>query len=108
MVMTRPTAHGVLIFVVMAGLFATFTAARAEAQRFGRPPQPRAGACFCRDADVRGDYFCVRSGDAIDELPNDLNDQISSGPGPRLRPRLQERGAHRPPCLSRHPESRAR
>jgi hypothetical protein len=62
----------------MAGLFGALTAARAEAQRFGRLPQPRAGACFYRDANFRGDYFCVRSGDAIDALPNDLNDQISS------------------------------
>ena len=76
--MTRPTAHGVLTFVVMAGLCATFSAGRIEAQRFGRPAQPRSGACFYRDADFRGDYFCVRPGDAIDELPNDLNDQISS------------------------------
>src|SRR6185369_3644601 len=52
--------------------------ARLEAQRFGRSPQPRAGACFYRDANFRGDYFCVRSGESIDELPNDLNDQISS------------------------------
>jgi hypothetical protein len=45
----------------MADLFATLSAARVEAQRFGRLPQPRAGACFYRDANFRGDYFCVRS-----------------------------------------------
>ena len=66
------------MFMAMAGLFATLTVARVEAQRFGRLPQPRAGACFYRDANFRGDYFCVRSGDAIDALPNDLNDEISS------------------------------
>jgi len=75
--MTRPTARRLLTLTVMAGLFATLDA-RAEAQRLGRLPPPRAGAYFYRDANFRGDYFCVRSGDAIDTLPNDLNDQISS------------------------------
>lgn len=77
-VMTGATTLRVFTFVAAAGLFAGLTAARVEAQRFGRLPQPRAGACFYRDANFRGDYFCVRSDDAIDALPNDLNDQISS------------------------------
>jgi|SRR5688572_12030917 len=61
-----------------AGLFAMLSAAQAEAQRWGRPNAPRAGACFYRDANFQGDYFCVRAGEGIDAVPNGLNDQISS------------------------------
>lgn len=63
---------------LMSGVFATFAATQAKAQRFGRPDTPQTGACFYRDANFQGDYFCVRSGDAIDSLPNGMNDQISS------------------------------
>jgi hypothetical protein len=51
---------------------------RAEAQRFGRGPTPGAGACFYEDPDFQGDYFCVRAGDAVESLPRDMNDRISS------------------------------
>jgi hypothetical protein len=50
----------------------------AEAQRFGRGPTPGAGACFYQDPDFEGEYFCVRAGDAIEALPRDMNDRISS------------------------------
>jgi hypothetical protein len=51
---------------------------RAEAQRFGRGATPTAGACFYEDPDFQGDYFCIRAGDAIEALPRDMNDRISS------------------------------
>jgi hypothetical protein len=51
---------------------------RAEAQRFGRGATPGSGACFYEDPDFQGDYFCIRSGDAVNELPRDMNDRISS------------------------------
>jgi hypothetical protein len=51
----------------------------ASAQlRWGRPQVPRAGACFYRDADFRGDYFCLRAGQNVGTIPNGLNDEISS------------------------------
>jgi hypothetical protein len=50
----------------------------AEAQRFGRGLIPGAGACFYRDPDFQGEYFCVRAGDAIEAMPRDMNDKISS------------------------------
>ena len=51
---------------------------RAEAQRFGRGATPNAGACFYEDPDFQGDYFCIRAGDAVEALPRDMNDRISS------------------------------
>jgi len=67
-----------MVLGLMAGLFATVGASQAEAQRWGRPNTPRSGACFYRDANFQGEYFCVPAGDALDAVPNDMNDQISS------------------------------
>lgn len=51
---------------------------RAEAQRFGRGQTPNAGACFYEDPDFGGEYFCIRAGDRIEQMPRDMNDRISS------------------------------
>ena len=55
---------------------------------WGREALPRAGACFYRDADFRGQYFCVARGDTYAWLPPGFNDSISSirvfGAGVRL------------------------
>jgi phage-related protein len=53
-------------------------ATAADAQRWGRPRPPRAGACFYQNANFRGDYFCVQAGDGYDAMPEGLNDRISS------------------------------
>jgi hypothetical protein len=45
---------------------------------WGRGPLPRDGACFYRDADYRGDYFCVESGAGYGAMPMAMNDRISS------------------------------
>lgn len=50
----------------------------ASAQRWGHEREPRDGACFYRDADFRGEYFCLESGRTVGELPHDINDAISS------------------------------
>ena len=52
--------------------------ALVSAQRWGRERFPQSGACFFKDTNYRGDYFCVRAGDAVGRLPDDLNDGISS------------------------------
>ena len=39
---------------------------------------PANGACFYRDADFRGPYFCVNVNDARASLPGGANDEISS------------------------------
>jgi hypothetical protein len=50
----------------------------ASAQRWGRERFPQSGACFFQDSNYRGEYFCVRAGDDVGRVPNDLNDGISS------------------------------
>ena len=49
-----------------------------EAQRWGRPRPPSAGACFYQKRRLRGDYFCVPAGEDLDQMPSGLNDRISS------------------------------
>jgi hypothetical protein len=49
-----------------------------SAQRWGRETLPQAGVCFYKDPNFRGEYFCVRDGDALSAVPNDMNDKISS------------------------------
>jgi hypothetical protein len=55
-----------------------------EAWRGDRPPVwgnealPREGACFYRDRDFRGPYFCVPRGGTYSSLPRGFNDNISS------------------------------
>ena len=45
---------------------------------WGRATQPIEGACFYKDADYRGDYFCVARGASYAKVPSGFNDQISS------------------------------
>jgi hypothetical protein len=58
--------------------FVVFGATAAEAQRWGRPRPPRAGACFYQNANYGGDYFCIAAGEDLDQMPSGLNDRISS------------------------------
>src|SRR5262245_38355160 len=50
----------------------------ASAQRWGREREPQDGACFYKDPNFHGEYFCVRAGEALNAMPNDMNDKISS------------------------------
>jgi hypothetical protein len=50
----------------------------AMAQRWGREPFPGSGACFFRDVEFRGEYFCVPAGESVGRIPDEMNDQISS------------------------------
>lgn len=45
---------------------------------WGRQAQPREGACFYRDVNFRGDYFCMPRGASYVMVPPGFNDQISS------------------------------
>jgi hypothetical protein len=72
-VMCRCAVAGVVGVLVMLAA----TAASAQ-PRWGRPRTPQAGACFYRDADFRGDFFCVAAGEDVSVLPDGMNDQISS------------------------------
>jgi len=50
-----------------------------------RPPMPggpnwgnKAGACFYKDINYSGEYFCLRRGESYSNLPPGYNDRISS------------------------------
>ncbi len=43
-----------------------------------RPHPPRSGACFYRDIDFQGDFFCMRAGDRRPTMPHGLDDGITS------------------------------
>lgn len=60
------------------GAVALLAAPVAGAQIWGRPDSPRSGACFYRDSNFRGDYFCVNAGRDYSSLSSDMNNQISS------------------------------
>lgn len=62
----------------IVGALAVIGAPLAGAQSWGRPDSPRAGACFYRDSNFRGDYFCVNAGRDYSSLSSDMNNQISS------------------------------
>jgi len=49
-----------------------------EAQRWGRPTTPRTGACFYQDSNFQGDYFCVGAEQDVTQVPDGMNDRISS------------------------------
>jgi hypothetical protein len=51
---------------------------RNRAPAWGRQEMPREGACFYRDADFRGDYFCLPRGASYEQVPAGFNDSISS------------------------------
>ncbi len=72
MAIGRGTAVGMWLGVFL------LSALPVEAQRWGRPRQPRDGACFYQNANYRGDYFCVPAGEDLDQMPSGLNDRISS------------------------------
>ena len=46
----------------VAGLLVA-TASFADAQYWGGGRTPRQGACFYKDADFRGSYFCAEAGE---------------------------------------------
>jgi hypothetical protein len=68
-----------LRFALFAILFLAFTSVSASAQwQWGRPHPPREGACFYRDANFSGEYFCLKVGERWPAMPRGFNDQISS------------------------------
>jgi hypothetical protein len=50
----------------------------AFSQRWGHADTPRDGACFYKDINFGGEYFCLESGRVLSDLPPDMNDKISS------------------------------
>jgi len=64
--------------VWLAAFAVLTTSSSALAQRWGREAFPRSGACFYKDPNFSGEYFCVRAGDDLSAVPRDMNDEISS------------------------------
>lgn len=58
-------------------LFVTSLPAFAQWQ-WGRPHPPKAGACFYKDHDFTGDYFCLKAGERWPAMPGGFNDRITS------------------------------
>ncbi len=46
--------------------------------QWGRPQVPQSGACFYKDINFRGDYFCAPRGAQVRQVPRGTNDKISS------------------------------
>jgi hypothetical protein len=67
--------QAILTMACATGLLVS-TAHVAQAQFGGEIP--REGACFYRDADYRGRYFCIQGGDQLSSLSGDFDDEISS------------------------------
>ena len=65
--------------VGLLGVLTLLSAASVDAQpRWGRPSFPRDGACFFRDRNYQGDYFCTDADQDIAVMPNGMNDAITS------------------------------
>jgi hypothetical protein len=64
--------------VVLGACVVLGSPSMAAAQSWGEGPMPRQGACFYRDINFRGQYFCVAAGDDLGAMPSGSNDRISS------------------------------
>ena len=68
-------ATGLLATILLSGLLVVPATAQP---RWGHERTPDAGACFYRDANFQGEYFCVRVGEPVPMVPGGMNDGISS------------------------------
>jgi hypothetical protein len=64
--------------IVWAGSTLLACATAAAAQSWGGGEIPQDGACFYRDSNYRGSYFCLGGNDQLDSLPRGVSDNISS------------------------------
>jgi hypothetical protein len=64
--------------LIITGAMVAASAPAAFAQRWGHERAPHDGACFYRDADFHGEYFCIAAGEMVGSMASDMNDQISS------------------------------
>lgn len=60
--------------VVLAISMLVTTAVSAQRSR----DLPRDGACFYKDANYRGDYFCAEAGEDLSSMPSGANNEVSS------------------------------
>jgi hypothetical protein len=64
--------------VVLAASALFVCAMPAAAQGWAGGEIPQDGACFYRDSNFRGPYFCIGGNDELDSLPRGVTDNISS------------------------------
>ena len=71
-------ANGLFWLVFVAVAF-TWSAGGASAQNrdYGNRDR-RSGACFFKDADFRGESFCIEAGERMQQVPEGFSDRISS------------------------------
>ena len=67
-----------LRFLLTAVLFLSFASLAFGQYKWGHPRPPKTGACFYKDSDFRGDYFCLKLGERWPSMPGGFNDRISS------------------------------
>jgi len=65
-------------FIAVTYVAVLISTSPLSAQSWGRDRVPQDGACFYKDPNFNGEYFCLRSGDALSAMPEDMNDKISS------------------------------
>jgi len=70
--MANRTTGALVVMAVLA------VPSAAMAQRWGRGPFPGSGACFFRDTEFRGEYFCIAAGEDVGRLPEEMNNAVSS------------------------------
>ncbi len=66
-----------LVLASLTGAVLLTSVPSASAQSWGGP-MPREGACFYKDANYRGRYFCVDADDQLDSIPSGGDNEISS------------------------------
>ena len=74
----RPLAVALVLGMSTLATAQTVSIGIGTQPRWGRPNTPREGACFYRDPNFRGSYFCARVGEDIAIMGRQMNDQISS------------------------------
>lgn len=60
------------LYLLVVSLLFTIVGAYAQTN------VPRNGACFYRDVDFRGGFFCAQSGQTMEAVPSGFNDEIRS------------------------------
>src|SRR5262245_29986895 len=68
--------HRTLIAVASVAMLAAPSV--ASAQKWGRERPPANGACFYKDEDFKGDYFCIAGPGELAGFGDKVNDKISS------------------------------
>jgi len=67
----------IVVTVLMSAALGAPSMAAAQ-YSWGRPSEPKSGACFYKDPGFHGEYFCVRDGENEPDMPKGMNDKISS------------------------------